>query len=188
MSWLRLTLVAFSSMMLLILVLLGVLLFTSAGNQLIWQQLKASMPTLQGELVDGHLGRGLRLHGLRYDSPALEIQADDLTFDWQLASLLSGRLIIDDLVLSNGSLIYRSDAANDAPDEPEPTTQSGEADSLIYLPLDLQLKQLTVARLRIATPDVVAADVGELAGYPVAIDFEPVVRCRCASAALGAGS
>ena len=155
MSWLRLTLVAFSSMMLLILVLLGVLLFTSAGNQLIWQQLKASMPTLQGELVDGHLGRGLRLHGLRYDSPALEIQADDLTFDWRLASLLSGRLIIDDLVLSNGSLIYRSDAANDAPDEPEPTTQSGEADSLIYLPLDLQLKQLTVARLRIATPDVV---------------------------------
>ena len=36
MSWLRMTLVACSSLLLLMLVLVGLLLFTSMGNQLLW--------------------------------------------------------------------------------------------------------------------------------------------------------
>jgi hypothetical protein len=37
MSWLRLTFVALSSLLLLLLVLVGLLLFTGAGNRLLWQ-------------------------------------------------------------------------------------------------------------------------------------------------------
>ena len=71
MSWLRMTLVACSSLLLLMLVLVGLLLFTSMGNQLLWQQLKAALPTLQGELTDGHLGRWVTLKALRYEIPEL---------------------------------------------------------------------------------------------------------------------
>ena len=155
MSWLRLTLVACSSLLLLVLVLVGLLLFTSMGNQLLWQQLKEALPTLQGELTDGHLGRGVTLRALRYESPELLLQAEELRLDWQLASLLAGRLVVDELALSRGQLVYRHVAHLEPESLTEPLADEPPAtDSLIYLPLDLQLKKLRVEQLAVLTPDV----------------------------------
>ena len=155
MSWLRLTLVACSSLLLLVLVLVGLLLFTSMGNQLLWQQLKEALPTLQGELTDGHLGRGVTLRALRYESPELLLQAEELRLDWQLASLLAGRLVVDELALSRGQLVYRHVAHPEPASLTEPLADEPPAtDSLIYLPLDLQLKKLRVEQLAVLTPDV----------------------------------
>lgn len=78
MSWLRLTFVALSSLLLLLLVLVGLLLFTAAGNQLLWQQLQSSQPTLQGELASGHLGQGWTFRHLDYRSSLLDVQLQTL--------------------------------------------------------------------------------------------------------------
>ena len=161
MSWLRMTLVACSSLLLLMLVLVGLLLFTSMGNQLLWQQLKAALPTLQGELTDGHLGRGVTLKALRYESPELLLQAEELRLDWQLASLLAGRLVVDELVLNQGQLVYRHVAHPEPEPVSEPLPEASPVDSLIYLPLDLQLKTLRVEQLAVLTPDV-EVRVGQL--------------------------
>ena len=161
MSWLRMTLVACSSLLLLMLVLIGLLLFTSMGNQLLWQQLKAALPTLQGELTDGHLGRGVTLKALRYESPELLLQAEELRLDWQLASLLAGRLVVDELVLNQGQLVYRHVAHPEPEPVSEPLPEASPVDSLIYLPLDLQLKTLRVEQLAVLTPDV-EVRVGQL--------------------------
>ena len=162
MSWLRMTLVACSSLLLLVLVLVGLLLFTSMGNQLLWQQLKQALPTLQGELTDGHLGRGVTLRDLRYESPELLLQAQKLRLDWQLASLLAGRLVVDELALSQGQLVYRHVAHPEPESLTEPLADEPPvADSLLYLPLDLQLKKLRVEQLAVLTPDV-EVRVGQL--------------------------
>ncbi len=161
MSWLRLTLVALSSLFLLFLVLLGLLLFTSAGNQLLWQQLQSSQPALQGELADGHLGQGWTFRHLYYRSSLLDVQADELHLKWQLGALLSGRLLIDDVQLHQGHIQIHPLLDSDADPEPEALLQPEQKQSLILLPFDIQLKRLLVRDFVLTTPDVRVA-VGRL--------------------------
>lgn len=161
MSWLRLTFVALSSLLLLLLVLVGLLLFTAAGNQLLWQQLQSSQPTLQGELASGHLGQGWTFRHLDYRSSLLDVQADELRLKWQLGALLSGRLLIDEVQLDQGRIQIHP-LADPLPDpESEELLQTEPMDQLIQLPFGIQLKRLLVRDFVLTTPDVRVA-VGRL--------------------------
>ena len=95
MNWLRLILLSLTSLMLLLLVLTGLLLFTATGNQLLWQQLRAALPGLHGELSAGHLGVGWELRHLSWHSAIIDLDAERLDLQWQLGALLSGRLPVD---------------------------------------------------------------------------------------------
>jgi translocation and assembly module TamB len=158
MSWFRLVFVALSSLLLLFLVLLGLVLFTSAGNQLLWQQLRAQLPELQGELVDGHLGQGWSFRDIDYRSSLLDVQADALTLNWQPGALLSGQLLIDELTLKKGHLTLHPHTAVVSPSG---TVSVATPDELIQLPVAVHLKHLEVSDFLLRTPEVRVA-VGHL--------------------------
>mgnify|MGYP000991633926 CR=1 FL=1 len=161
MSWLRLTFVALSSLLLLLLVLVGLLLFTGAGNRLLWQQLQISQPTLRGELTRGHLGQGWTFRHLDYRSALLDVQADELHLKWQLGALLTGHLLIDEVQLDKGRIQIHPLADPLPEPEPEELLDTESTDQLIQLPFGIELKRLLVRDFVLTTPDVRVA-VGRL--------------------------
>lgn len=161
MSWLRLTFVALSSLLLLLLVLVGLLLFTGAGNRLLWQQLQISQPTLRGELTSGHLGQGWTFRHLDYRSALLDVQADELHLKWQLGALLTGHLLIDEVQLDKGRIQIHPLADPLPEPEPEELLDTESTDQLIQLPFGIELKRLLVRDFVLTTPDVRVA-VGRL--------------------------
>ncbi len=153
MTWLRLMLVALSGLLMMVLTLLGVLLFTSSGNQIIWQQLQRQLPSLQGELVSGHLGTGWEIHNLDFHSSLLDLKASKARLAWQAGALFAGKIIIDELLLDKPQLTLH-------PQPTEPTSEldvdeSSTPNQLISLPVSLFVQQLTVQNFALQTPDVV---------------------------------
>ncbi|MGL4204587.1 MAG: hypothetical protein ACRCRW_00425, partial [Aeromonadaceae bacterium] len=153
MTWLRLMLVALSGLLMLLLTLLGLLLFTSSGNQMIWQQLQRQLPNLQGELVSGHLGTGWEIHNLDFHSSLLDLKASKARLAWQAGALFAGKLIIDELLLDKPQLTLHPQPAEPTsePDVDEPSTPN----QLITLPVSLFVQQLSVQNFALQTPDVV---------------------------------
>ena len=137
MSWLRLILISLTSLMLLLLVMLGLLLFTPAGNQLIWQQAKQTLPELKGDLLAGHLGVGWQLRGLSWHSTLIDIEAESVSLRWQLGGLLSGRLPIEQLAVDKARI--RLHPIADANHTGEETVESSDDATPLRLNLPLEL-------------------------------------------------
>lgn len=151
MTWLRLMLVALSGLLLMVLTLLGVVLFTSAGNQMIWQQLQRQLPTLHGELVSGHLGVGWEIHNLDFHSSLLDVQAQKVQLVWQAGALLAGQLVVEELALDKPRLTLHPQPTEVAPDSSAEQTAPA---TLLSLPIRLFIHKLRVQDFALQTPDV----------------------------------
>ena len=128
MIWLRLVALAFSGILLLFLLLLGLVLFTSQGNQIIWQQAQRLLPALHGELVAGHLGSGWEFKGLGFSHPQFSFDSEHIKLSWQAGGLLSGHLVIDELSLDKlviSMLPSHPDASSEQPGEPASSIRPG---------------------------------------------------------------
>ena len=160
MTWLRLVALAFSGILLLFLLLLGLVLFTSQGNQIIWQQAQRLLPGLHGELVAGHLGSGWEFKGLGFSHPQFSFDSEHIKLSWQAGGLLSGHLVIDELSLDK-LVISVLPSHPDASSEPEEKTAADVAPSFFRMPLWIELKRLDVSHFLLKTP-AVDVTVGEL--------------------------
>ncbi|HAT2497742.1 TPA: hypothetical protein I8220_004694, partial [Aeromonas hydrophila] len=79
---------------LIFLLLIGVSLlgFTHQGNKWLWQQARAALPSLKGELVAGQLGYGWTLEGVGWQDELVDVTVDRAVLDWDLGKLLQGKL------------------------------------------------------------------------------------------------
>lgn len=150
MTWLRLVALAFGGILLLFFLLLGLVLFTSQGNQILWGQLEELIPGLRGELVSGHLGRGWEFRELRFSSPAVTFNSRRVKLSWQAGGLLSGKLVVDELDADQFQLdVATSSAAGVDPMDDKSDVVSSPA--FIHLPLDIELRKLSVAKFFLHT-------------------------------------
>jgi len=108
MTWLRLIALAFGGMLLLFFLLIGLVLFTSQGNQMLWAQAERMIPGLHGELVSGHLGRGWEFKELGFSSPELTFTSGRVKLVWLAGGLLSGKLVVDELNVEQLKLNWKS--------------------------------------------------------------------------------
>ena len=152
MNWLRLILLSLTSLMLLLLVLTGLLLFTATGNQLLWQQLRAALPGLQGELSAGHLGVGWELRHLSWHSAIIDLDAERLDLQWQLGALLSGRLPVDKLLLNKARIVLHPLPENSSSETSAEPPVADSAPLRLALPLDLQLADVRLDDVRFDSP------------------------------------
>ena len=74
------------------------LIFTSRGTGLAWSMATDRVDGLRGELVSGHLGRGVHIRNFSLDIPdVISISAGDFEIQYNLAGLLLGHFTVDDL-------------------------------------------------------------------------------------------
>ncbi|MGY4106389.1 autotransporter assembly complex protein TamB [Aeromonas encheleia] len=128
------------------LLLIGVSLlgFSHPGNQWLWQQARAALPSLKGELVAGQLGYGWTLKGLGWQDALVDVTIDHAVLDWDLGKLLQGKLWIKSLEVSHP--VVRAAQAEPAAEEPTAP--------FVWqpLPLRIQIDSLKVTDLDFAVP------------------------------------
>ncbi|MGY3942665.1 autotransporter assembly complex protein TamB [Aeromonas tecta] len=143
---------------LIFLLLIGVSLlgFTHQGNKWLWQQAKAALPALKGELVAGQLGYGWTLEGVGWQDELIDVTVERAVLDWDLGKLLQGKLWIKSLEVTHPVVrVAESEPVAEEPTEP-----------FVWhpLPLRIQFDSLKVADLDLAVPGVVvtlkALDIG----------------------------
>lgn len=128
------------------LLLIGVSLlgFSHPGNQWLWQQAKAALPSLKGELVAGQLGYGWTLKGLGWQDALVDVTIEHAELDWDLGKLLQGKIWIKSLEVTHPVIrAARSESAAEEPTAPfvwQP------------LPLRIQIDNLKVTDLDVAVP------------------------------------
>ena len=103
------------------LLLIGVSLlgFTHQGNKWLWQQARAALPSLKGELVAGQLGYGWTLEGVGWQDELVDVTVDRAVLDWDLGKLLQGKLWIKSLNVTHPVVKVADSEPN--PEEPNPT-------------------------------------------------------------------
>ncbi len=146
----RLLWLGLAALLCLLLLLPSLLLFTPQGNQLLWQQLRARLPALQGELVSGHLGRGWELSDAGWQGEGMQFSSRHLRLEWAPARLLRGQLLIQQL--SGEGIRITLPAAGEAP-APEPAKVSAPH-RLFVMPLAIRLQQLRVRDFQLNSPAV----------------------------------
>lgn len=142
--WLLATLLG---LLLLFLALTAWLVTTHSGLRTLARWAEQALPgTLEIGAVEGRLSEQFTLHDLRLHLPTLELGAAELELAWQPAQLFAGTLHLTRLLGRDLDILT---IANDTPKEPLRLPQ-------IALPLQLEVEQLRVERLRLAaqaTPD-----------------------------------
>lgn len=111
--------------------------------------------------IDGAHGRvlgPLRIDALRYHTPDLRLHLEALELDWQAAPLLQRRLVVNRLAVARIELARRSDEASNAPPTPPGDLQ---------LPLQVELRSLTLGRFGLQELGIGAGSPAEPAGDPV---------------------
>ncbi|WP_421260906.1 translocation/assembly module TamB domain-containing protein [Aeromonas jandaei] len=140
---------------LIFLLLIGVSLlgFTHQGNKWLWQQTRAALPSLKGELVAGQLGYGWTLEGAGWQDELVDVTVDRAVLDWDLGKLLQGKLWIKSLEVTHP--VVKVADSEPAPEEP--------SEPFVWhpLPLKIQVDSLKVADLDLAVPGV-AVTLGSL--------------------------
>ncbi|WP_429103439.1 autotransporter assembly complex protein TamB [Aeromonas hydrophila] len=133
---------------LIFLLLIGVSLlgFTHQGNKWLWQQARAALPSLKGELVAGQLGYGWTLEGVGWQDELVDVTVDRAVLDWDLGKLLQGKLWIKSLNVTHPVV----KVADSAPTPEEPS------EPFVWhpLPLKIQVDSLQVADLDVTVPGV----------------------------------
>ncbi len=75
-----------------VIILLGSLSFTTKGTVLLWNIAANNVEGLSGEVVDGHLGRGITLKNVKFNSPSFNLEAQSLDVSYNILDLLHGEL------------------------------------------------------------------------------------------------
>mgnify|MGYP007124850426 CR=1 FL=1 len=127
-------------------------MFTATGNQLLWQQLRAALPGLHGELSAGHLGVGWELRHLSWHSAIIDLDAERLDLQWQLGALLSGRLPVDKLLLNKARIVLHPLPENSSSETSAEPPVADSAPLRLALPLDLQLADVRLDDVRFDSP------------------------------------
>ena len=124
------------------------LLFTHIGNLLLWQQVQHWVPQLQGELVAGHIGKGLSIEKLVWKDPQVTFHADRLTADWQLSSLLKKQLWITRLEAVN-PIIQLADTSGDQSASPDKSAAGTTSN-----PLSITIDKIIISGFNLHSSDV----------------------------------
>jgi len=111
------------------------ILYAHSGMQLLF---KIAPQEFSAVIHSGNLANGFRLTNIKYHSPDLSLQATELSVDWQLSSLLKGRLLINDINIAG--LIIETTATAD-------TDQ--QTDISLMLPFDLTIERLNIQGLTV---------------------------------------
>ncbi|KUE81295.1 hypothetical protein ATO46_12425 [Aeromonas schubertii] len=150
MNWIKQGLLWLLALLFLLLVAVSLLGFTHAGNLWLWQQARAQLPQLKGELVAGQLGYGWTLEGVGWQDELVDVAIGRVQLEWDLGQLLKGRLWVKRLEVD--SPVVRVAQSQTAPepqnDEPfiwHPLPLRVEVDTLRIKGLDLALPGLTLA-------------------------------------------
>jgi autotransporter translocation and assembly factor TamB len=138
------------------LVLVGALAWlgnSEAGTRLIAKQATKWVPGLSLELTSGHLATGVQIGHLGWQGEAFEIEASDVTLDWQAACLLAGKLCIEHLDAASLQLSI------------SPSSSSGPVRlPVVVTPWPIAIGKLRVGELLINSGEAPAARLAELAG------------------------
>ena len=122
--------------LLLILLTVG-LLSSESVNRWLMGKVSDFEPRLQLQLEHGQLWQGWQFSRLGWADESLQLEIDNLVFDWSPSCLRGRRLCID---LLSAEQIRINTAPDDSPSEPRSDIQLPD----IQLPLGLQLQQLQV--------------------------------------------
>ena len=124
------------------LLLIGVSLlgFTHQGNKWLWQQARAALPSLKGELVAGQLGYGWTFEGVGWQDELVDVTVERAVLDWDLGKLLQGKLWIKTLAVTRP--VVRVAESEPVPEEP--------SEPFVWhpLPLKIQVDSLQGCRSR----------------------------------------
>ena len=138
----------------LLLVAVSLLGFTHTGNLWLWQQARAHVPQLKGELVSGQLGYGWTLEGVGWQDELVDVTIGRARLEWDLGQLLKGRLWVRRLEVEQPVIRVA---------ESEPAPESDEPFVWHPLPLRIEIDTLLVKGLELAVPGLnLAIKEGEL--------------------------
>ncbi|MFM5422695.1 translocation/assembly module TamB domain-containing protein [Aeromonas veronii] len=153
MIWLKRIFLWLMGLVFLLLIGVSLLGFTHQGNKWLWQQARAALPSLKGELVAGQLGYGWTLEGAGWQDELVDVTVDRAVLDWDLGKLLQGKLWIKSLEVTHP--VVKVADSEPAPEEP--------SEPFVWhpLPLKIQVDSLKVADLDLAVPGV-AVTLGSL--------------------------
>ncbi|HGE8241443.1 autotransporter assembly complex protein TamB [Aeromonas sp. 82P] len=153
MIWLKRIFLWLMGLVFLLLIGVSLLGFTHQGNKWLWQQARAALPSLKGELVAGQLGYGWTLEGAGWQDELVDVTVDRAVLDWDLGKLLQGKLWIKSLAVTHP--VVKVADSEPAPEEP--------SEPFVWrpLPLKIQVDSLKVADLDLAVPGV-AVTLGSL--------------------------
>ncbi|WP_421235721.1 translocation/assembly module TamB domain-containing protein [Aeromonas sp. 601039] len=153
MIWLKRIFLWLMGLVFLLLIGVSLLGFTHQGNKWLWQQARAALPSLKGELVAGQLGYGWTLEGVGWQDELVDVTVDRAVLDWDLGKLLQGKLWIKSLAVTHP--VVKVADSEPAPEEP--------SEPFVWrpLPLKIQVDSLKVADLDLAVPGV-AVTLGSL--------------------------
>lgn len=153
MIWLKRIFLWLMGLVFLLLIGVSLLGFTHQGNKWLWQQARAALPSLKGELVAGQLGYGWTLEGAGWQDELVDVTVDRAVLDWDLGKLLQGKLWIKSLAVTHP--VVKVADSEPAPEEP--------SEPFVWrpLPLKIQVDSLKVADLDLALPGV-AVTLGSL--------------------------
>ncbi len=153
MIWLKRIFLWLMGLVFLLLIGVSLLGFTHQGTKWLWQQARAALPSLKGELVAGQLGYGWTLEGVGWQDELVDVTVDRAVLDWDLGKLLQGKLWIKSLAVTHP--VVKVADSEPAPEEP--------SEPFVWrpLPLKIQVDSLQVADLDLAVPGV-AVTLGSL--------------------------
>lgn len=112
-------------------------LATASGSQLLWGQLVRWVPGLEGTLVSGSLSSGWQLDRMRWHSSTIDVSADQVAFQWSMASLLAGSADIQHVTAKNLKVVRR-DSPHEEPVEPESSATTHAFWISTSLPVDIR--------------------------------------------------
>jgi translocation and assembly module TamB len=131
----RKTLILFCGIIITVLISFTFLIYTHSGMQLLF---KIAPQEFSAAIQSGNLASGFSLTNIRYRSDDLSLQATELSVDWELLSLLKGRLVINDINIA-GLIIESTGAAG----------RDQQTDISLILPFDLAVERMNIQGLTV---------------------------------------
>ncbi len=127
----------------------SLLLFTTKGNQIAFDLAKDNVEGLQGEIVSGHLGKGLTIENFALAIPdTITVEADKLELSYDIFSLIHKNFVIEDLKAENILLVI-GNKPDEMPTVPDfLTSRLYEVASFIQ-----ESEKKTMKRVRESIPD-----------------------------------
>jgi len=144
-------------LLLAVLMLLASILFLPSGTRFALNTVAGLVPQLELKGVNGTLTSRLKIDQVRFVQDELELKVDQLLLDWDAWSLREPRLKIHRLKAASIALQLPPAIEDDAPEESESGLQIPELPA-VELPLQLELDQLNIERIRITQGEQLLLD------------------------------
>ncbi|MGL9734385.1 MAG: autotransporter assembly complex protein TamB [Symbiopectobacterium sp.] len=142
--------------LLLLLITLAGLLFTTPGLNLLLNSTAHWVPGLEIAEVQGGW-RDLTLHGIGYQTPGITLNVGELHLALELGCLTRSKICINDIALRDLDIIIDSSAIPPPAKTPAPSAPVGE----LTAPFPIHLSQLTLHTICVTLDDM-AISLGEL--------------------------